>query len=116
MRISVSKIKQELVETAGIRKLVRVFYDDRDGMDSFRDEATAGGGAGATAGLCKFLMEHRLRCNVTAPTGMVAGGGKRKATTAGVPAEPRYRSMRRRHPGRGTRWRSATRTRACGCG
>jgi hypothetical protein len=98
VRILVSKINQEPTETITIRKLVCVFCDDRDGMDSTSDEAAAGGGARAAGGLHKFLVEHRPRCNVTAPAGRVVGGGKRKATAAGVPAEPRYRGVRRRRP------------------
>jgi hypothetical protein len=44
------------------------------------DEADAGGGAKAAAGPRKFVIEihmeeHRPRCNATAPTGRVAGGG-----------------------------------------
>jgi hypothetical protein len=72
---------------------------------SFSDEADAGGGAEAAAGPLKFVMqihmeEHRPRCNATAPTGRVAGGGKRKAAAAGAPAEPRYRGVLRRRRGR----------------
>ena len=53
----------------------------------------------------KFVMEinmeeHHPRCNATAPTGRVVGGGKRKAAAAGAPAEPRYRSVLRRRQGR----------------
>jgi hypothetical protein len=69
------------------------------------DEADVGCGAEAAAGPRKFVMEihmeeHRPRCNATAPTGRVAGGGKRKAATASVPAEPRYRGVQRRCRGR----------------
>jgi hypothetical protein len=72
---------------------------------SSSDEADVGGGAEAAAGPRKFIMEihmeeHRPRCNATAPTGRVAGGGKRKAAAAGAPAEPRYRGVLRRHQGR----------------
>jgi hypothetical protein len=72
---------------------------------SSSDEADAGGGAKAAAGPCKFVMEihmeeHRPCCNATAPTGRVAGGGKRKAAAAGAPAEPRYRGVLRRRLGR----------------
>jgi hypothetical protein len=72
---------------------------------SSSDEADAGGGAEAAAGLRKFVMEihmeeHRPRYNATAPTGRVAGGGKRKAAAAGALAEPRYRGMLRRRRGR----------------
>jgi hypothetical protein len=69
------------------------------------DKADAGGGAEAAAGPRKFVMEihmeeHRPRCNATAPTGRVAGGGKRKVAVAGTPAEPRYRGVLRRRRGR----------------
>jgi hypothetical protein len=72
---------------------------------SSSDEADVGGGAEAAAGPRKFIMEihmeeHRSRCNATAPTGRVAGGGKRKAAAAGAPAEPMYRGVLRRHRGR----------------
>jgi hypothetical protein len=72
---------------------------------SSNDEADAGGVAEAVARPRKFVMEihmeeHRPRCNATAPTGRVAGGGKRKAAAAGAPAEPRYRGVLRRHRGR----------------
>jgi hypothetical protein len=72
---------------------------------SSSDEADAGGGAEAAAGPRKFIMEihmeeHRPCCNATAPTGRVAGGGKRKAAAAGAPAEPRYRGVLRRRRGR----------------
>jgi hypothetical protein len=68
---------------------------------SSSDEADAGGGAEAAAGPRKFVMEihmeeHRPRCNATAPTGRVVGGGKRKAAATGAPAEPRYRGVLRR--------------------
>jgi hypothetical protein len=46
------------------------------------------------------MEEHRPRCDATAPTRRVAGGGKRKAAAAGAPAEPRYRGVLRRHRGR----------------
>jgi len=103
------KMKQEPVaEPTTIRKLVRVFWDDRDATDSSGDEAGAGDGAGdgtAPRGVRKFVreirvVEHRAPCKVItpapAPAGRVAaGGGKRKAP--GVPAaEPRYRGVRRR--------------------
>jgi hypothetical protein len=69
------------------------------------DEADASGGAEAAAGPRKFVMEihmeeHRPRCNATAPTGRVTGGGKRKAAAVGAPAEPRYRGVLRRRCGR----------------
>jgi hypothetical protein len=69
-------------------------------MFSFSDEADAGGGAKAAAGPRKFVMEihmeeHRPRCNATAPTGRVTGGGKRKAAAAGPPVKPRYTGMLR---------------------
>jgi hypothetical protein len=69
-------------------------------MFSFSDEADAGGGAKAAAGPRKFVMEihmeeHRPRCNATAPTGRVTGGGKRKAAAAGPPVKPRYKGMLR---------------------
>jgi hypothetical protein len=72
---------------------------------SSSDEADVGGGAEAAAGPCKFVMEihmeeHRPRCNATAPTGRVAGDGKRKAVAVGAPAEPRYRGVLRRRRGR----------------
>jgi hypothetical protein len=72
---------------------------------SSSDEADADGGAKAAAGPRKFVMEihmeeHRPRCNATAPTGRVAGGGTRKAAAEGAPAEPRYRGMLRRRRGR----------------
>jgi hypothetical protein len=103
------KIKQEpAAETTTIRKLVRVFCDDRDATDSSGDEAAAGDGAGAR-GVRKFLKEivleeHRPCCHVTAtpaPAGRIAGGGggKRKAPAVlapGAAAEPRYRGVRRR--------------------
>ncbi|CAD6340156.1 unnamed protein product [Miscanthus lutarioriparius] len=100
------KIKQEPSETTTIRKLVRVFCDDRDATDSSGDEATAGDGAGAR-GVRKFLKEivleeHRPCYHVTAtpaPAGRIAGGGKRKAPAVlapGAAAEPRYRGVRRR--------------------
>ncbi|KAG2604354.1 ethylene-responsive transcription factor 2-like [Panicum virgatum] len=103
------KMKQEPVaEPTTIRKLVRIFWDDRDATDSSGDEAGAGDGAGdgtAPRGVRKFVreirvVEHRAPCKVVtpapAPAGRVAaGGGKRKAP--GVPAaEPRYRGVRRR--------------------
>jgi hypothetical protein len=74
-------------------------------MFSSSDEADVGGGAEAAAEPRKFVMEihmeeHRPRCNATAPTGRVAGSGKRKAAAAGVPAEPRYRGVQRRRRGR----------------
>jgi hypothetical protein len=73
--------------------------------DSSSDEADAGGGAEAVAGPRKFVMEihmeeHRPRCNATAPTRRVAGGGKRKAAAAGAPTEPRYMGVLRRRRGR----------------
>uniref|UniRef100_A0A804LFD3 AP2/ERF domain-containing protein n=1 Tax=Zea mays TaxID=4577 RepID=A0A804LFD3_MAIZE len=47
------------------------------------------------------MEEHRPRCNATAPSGRIAGGGKRKvAAVAGAPAEPRYRGVLRRRRGR----------------
>jgi hypothetical protein len=74
-------------------------------MFSSSDEAHAGGGAETAAGPRKFVMEihmeeHRPCCNATVPTGRVAGGGKRKATAASAPAEPRYRGMLRWRRGR----------------
>jgi hypothetical protein len=72
---------------------------------SSSDEANTGGGAEATVGPHKFIMEihmeeHRPRGNATAPTGRVAGGGKKKAAAAVAPAEPRYRGVLRRRQGR----------------
>jgi hypothetical protein len=72
---------------------------------SCSDKADAGGGAEAAAGPRKFVMEihmeeHHSRCNATAPTGRVAGGGKRKAAAASAPAKPRYRGVLRRCRGR----------------
>ncbi|CAL5036915.1 unnamed protein product [Urochloa decumbens] len=115
------KIKQEPAPepSTTIRKLVRVFCDDRDATDSSGDEA-AGDGA-APRGVRKFVREirvveeRRASCNKAAMSsapalaaGRVAaasggGGGKRK-TPAGVPApapagvaaEPCYRGVRRR--------------------
>jgi hypothetical protein len=46
------------------------------------------------------MEEHHPRCNATAPTGRIAGGGKMKAAAAGAPTEPRYRGMLRRRRGR----------------
>jgi hypothetical protein len=46
------------------------------------------------------MKEHRPCYNATSPTGRVAGGSKRKAATAGVPAEPRYMGVLRRRRGR----------------
>ncbi|PAN25682.1 hypothetical protein PAHAL_4G318100 [Panicum hallii] len=92
-------MKQERVaEPTTIRKLVRVFWDDRDATDSSGDEA----GAGAVRKFVREIrvVEHRAPCKVItpapAPAGRVAaGGGKRKAP--GVPAaEPRYRGVRKR--------------------
>ena len=100
---SQKKIKQEPAETTTIRKLVRVFCEDRDATDSSGDEAAAGDGASGARGVRKFvkeivLEERRPCCDVTAnpvPAGRIAGGGKRKAP-AGAGAEPRYRGVRRR--------------------
>jgi hypothetical protein len=71
---------------------------------SSSDKADAGGGAEAAAEPRKFVMEihmeeHSSRYNATAPTGRVAGGGKRKAA-AGASVEPRYRGVLRRRRGR----------------
>ncbi|CAN6172621.1 unnamed protein product [Urochloa humidicola] len=111
------KIKQEqpAAEPTTIRKLIRVFCDDRDATDSSGDEA-AGDGA-APRGVRKFVREirvdeHRVSCKAVmssapAPTGRrVAsgsggGGGKRKTPAGVVPApapaaEPCYRGVRRR--------------------
>jgi hypothetical protein len=46
------------------------------------------------------MEEHRPRCNDTAPTGRVAGDGKRKAAAASAPAEPRYMGVLRRRRAR----------------
>jgi hypothetical protein len=46
------------------------------------------------------MEEHRPRCNATAPTGRIAGGGKRKAAAAGAPTEPRYKGVLIRRRGR----------------
>jgi hypothetical protein len=46
------------------------------------------------------MEEHHPRCNATAPTGRVAGGGKMKAVAASAPAEPRYRGVLRWRRGR----------------
>jgi hypothetical protein len=72
---------------------------------SSSDEADASGGAEAAAGPRKFVMEihmeeHRSRYNATAPTGRVAGGGKRKAAAVSALAEPRYRGVLRQRRGR----------------
>ncbi|RLN13498.1 ethylene-responsive transcription factor CRF1-like [Panicum miliaceum] len=105
------KMKQEPVAgPTTIRKLVRVFWDDRDATDSSGDEAGAGDGAGtAPRGVRRFVreirvVEHRAPCKVVAPSapapagaGRVAsGGGKRKAPGVPAAAEPRYRGVRRR--------------------
>jgi hypothetical protein len=72
---------------------------------SSSDKADAGGGAEAAVEPRKFVMEihmedHHPRYNAMAPTGRVAGGGKRKAAVAGAPVEPRYRGVLRQRRGR----------------
>ncbi|CAN6202436.1 unnamed protein product [Urochloa humidicola] len=110
------KIKQEpAAEPTTIRKLVRVFCDDRDATDSSGDES-GGAAVAAPRGVRKFVREIRVEehgrascdkaaMSATAPAGRVVvasgGGGKRKTPAAGVPApagaaEPCYRGVRRR--------------------
>ncbi|OEL33343.1 hypothetical protein BAE44_0005638 [Dichanthelium oligosanthes] len=103
------KVKNESAEEpAAIRKLVRVFCEDRDATDSSGDEAADDGGA--PRGARKFVMEIRVEehrssspkvvMSAPAPAGRVAatGGGKRKAPVvpAADVAEPSYRGVRRR--------------------
>ncbi|CAL5051193.1 unnamed protein product [Urochloa decumbens] len=118
------KIKQEPAApepSTTIRKLVRVFCDDRDATDSSGDEAAGDGDRAAPRGVRKFVREirvveeRRASCNKAAMSsapapaagrvgGASGGGGGKRKTPAGVPApapagaaaEPCYRGVRRR--------------------
>ncbi|RLM54683.1 ethylene-responsive transcription factor CRF1-like [Panicum miliaceum] len=72
------KMKQERVaEPTTIRKLVRVFWDDRDATDSSGDEAGAGAGT-AARGVRKFVreirvVEHRAPCKESSDESQLVG-------------------------------------------
>ncbi|RCV20554.1 hypothetical protein SETIT_4G065700v2 [Setaria italica] len=94
-------------KAAAIRKVVRIFCDDRDATDSSGDEAEAGAGVATPRGVRKFVKEIRMEqrraitSSAPAPAGRVAPGGGGKRKLPGVPAaaraaEPSYRGVRRR--------------------
>ncbi|WVZ82410.1 hypothetical protein U9M48_029676 [Paspalum notatum var. saurae] len=100
MGVEQTKIKQHQessTETSSIRKVVRIFCEDREATDSSSDE-TAGGDRAVPRRARKFLREIHMEESCKTAAVAPAAGGKRKlaAVLAGGVAEPRYRGVRRR--------------------
>ncbi|KAK3131674.1 hypothetical protein QOZ80_6AG0509810 [Eleusine coracana subsp. coracana] len=97
------RVKKE-PRPATARRVLRVFYDDRDATDSSGDEADDDDDAPRGARRRQFVMEVTIDqpvvvCAVDPSPALppaTAGGGKRKSPATGGAAERRFRGVRKR--------------------